>query len=128
MVFGGNNINMGSTDFEQSHANLESNQWNRVEYDGFRLGLMKKGFSMPVGATMLAKTKEEFYLFSGQTPMENRNSKVRVCPPELYKFDAKQNSWTHLQTTCARKLVGRKNYPISESKNFLFLSGGNDIN
>ena len=89
IVFGGTNINVGATDFEVSHANLESLKWKRIEYNGMKFGLMKKEFSLPLGATMLSKTNNEFYLFSGQTPMQNMHSKVRVCPPELYKFEVK---------------------------------------
>lgn len=88
-IFGGTNINAGATDFEQFHANFDSHKWKKIEYDGTQFDLISKEFALPLGAKMIAKSKNEFYLFSGQTVMTSMNSKVRVCPPELYKFEVK---------------------------------------
>ena len=92
---------------------------------------------MPSGARMIlhnndtlssvkpAEKVKNLYLFSGQTAAKGYiNSQVRVCAPEVHKFDAIENRWTNLQTKAPRKLTGRKHYAHSQCKDFIYISGG----
>jgi hypothetical protein len=42
----------------------------------------------------MVQHKTDMYIFSGQAPLSSSNSKgIRVCPPELWKFNLEDNSW-----------------------------------
>ena len=55
MIFGGTNINVGSTKFEQNHANMDNQKWKKIEYDGTKFGEIDKKFTLPQGAKMVAR-------------------------------------------------------------------------
>lgn len=103
-------------------------------YDGRKDGGVEKNFSLTLGAKMLPydgqslyfkRTLEKsLYLFSGQTLKPSLASNINICQPDLYNYDPAKNSWKLVETKCDKKLQGRKNYAFSQSKDFLFVTGG----
>ena len=62
--------------------------------------------------------------------MPNSQSGVRVCAPDMFKFDMKSRAWNNIQyqNPSGRKMIGRKNYAVSSHGGLIFMSGGKDAN
>ena len=68
------------------------------------------------------------YFFSGMVPLQRPNAGVKVCPPDLHRFDSKSMRWQRVK--CHSKtqapIVGRKNFAMSQTNGLIFVTGGMD--
>jgi N-acetylneuraminic acid mutarotase len=60
--------------------------------------------------------------------MSEKSTNVRICPPDMYRFDSMVGHWELLKTHSDRKLTGRKYYAISCVAGYIFVTGGSDSN
>lgn len=93
-IIGGSKPTKGSTEFEQHEFSFYTNRWKKIVKTAKPLkDTRMEKFLIPTGAHMV-EVNNNYYLFSGQTPMPNSQSGVRVCAPDLYKFDTMTKHWS----------------------------------
>ena len=113
-LYGGSMLKKSATEFQHHQVQLSSNVWQKPEYDTVetkKTTQWSTKFKLPHGIKMIQydaprvwphiefpNMSKDFYFFSGQEPMNDKSTNVRICPPDLYKFDSSAGKWNQVKT------------------------------
>ena len=113
----------GVDNFEMYEIDLQRMQWNKIEQSK---PIVQNMGTKPLYIINQAKRKFDLYSFSGMVPLQRINSGVRVCPPDLFSYDSKEDQWQRVINANSMQLEGRKHFAMSECDGRIYISGGMD--